>query len=212
MVAWTQIAQTINYLATTAAVIVGGGWVYFKFIRGRTFARRAELSIEVTSLITNNKPVIKATVRLSNTGLSKLPLKADGKAILLYATPVANWRARRNFKWEWLMLSDIFLDHSWVESQEGISDDVMLPLDHRDGGPWLACRVQAQIWSKPSRWRRRGTTWIANVIVPIQRDQAAAGTAANSTLTTADPGYMNDAAQSVDTAGGAMQTARGGQR
>jgi hypothetical protein len=169
MSALTLIAQTVNYLATPVAVVVGGSWVYFKFLRGRTFAQRAEVGVEVIPQLVDDKTIIHATIRLNNAGISKLPLRDDGKVVLLYATPIADWRSRRNFQWEMLMLSDIFTDHSWLESQEVISDDVLLPLDHQDGGPWLACRVQVQIWSEPTKWRRRGSNWIANVIVPIEK-------------------------------------------
>lgn len=37
----------INNLCTTTAVIIGGILTYYRFFRGRTFAARAELSIDV---------------------------------------------------------------------------------------------------------------------------------------------------------------------
>lgn len=41
-------ADVTSNIITSAAVLVGGIWAYFKFIKGRTFAHRAELDVSPT--------------------------------------------------------------------------------------------------------------------------------------------------------------------
>lgn len=41
--ALTEISQFTEQLVTAVGIVLGGGWACFKFINGRTFARRAEL-------------------------------------------------------------------------------------------------------------------------------------------------------------------------
>lgn len=44
-----QEATTITYnIVTSAAIVIGGVWAYFKFVRGRTFANRGELSVSAS--------------------------------------------------------------------------------------------------------------------------------------------------------------------
>jgi len=41
-----QQATTVAYnIVTSSAVVIGGIWAYFKFVRGRAFANRAELGV-----------------------------------------------------------------------------------------------------------------------------------------------------------------------
>jgi len=46
--AWADIVQKT---AATVAIVGTAGWAYFKFVRGRTFRRRVELTISGASRV-----------------------------------------------------------------------------------------------------------------------------------------------------------------
>ncbi len=166
-----KVAQAVLAIAQALAIVVGGAWIYFKFIRGRTFAPRAELDIDAELLAIGDLQVIRAKVALKNTGLSKLPLKDHAKVVRLYATPVMEWAPQANFTWQKLMMAEIFVDQGWVEAQETISDALLFPVDE-SGGPWLAFRAQASVWAERRSGRSSGTRWLTNTILPARASEA----------------------------------------
>jgi hypothetical protein len=42
-------SEIVYNFTTSGAVVIGGVWAYFKFVRGRTFSHRAELSVIATA-------------------------------------------------------------------------------------------------------------------------------------------------------------------
>ena len=165
-----KVAQVLLAVAQALAIGVGGAWIYFKFIRGRTFAPRAELDIDAELLVIGDKEVIRAKVTLKNAGLSKLPLRDRSKVVRLSATPISSWSPQTNFAWQKLMMTEIFEDHGWVEAQETITDAILLPVDSSDG-PWLAFRAQASVWAERPVGRSSGMRWLSNAILPARVSQ-----------------------------------------
>jgi hypothetical protein len=43
---WTDVAQGVAAIAEIVALVVGGVWAYFLFVRGRTFSQRLEPLME----------------------------------------------------------------------------------------------------------------------------------------------------------------------
>ena len=80
------ITGVADNIVTSAAVVIGGIWVYFKFIRGRTFADRAELDVSLSLERTVGPMYLCATVTIKNTGLSEYSFEQKNmKAIRLFA-------------------------------------------------------------------------------------------------------------------------------
>jgi hypothetical protein len=167
---WVKVAQALLALVQALAIVIGGGWVYFKFIRGRTFAPRAELDIDADLLVIGDRQVIRANVALKNAGLSKLPLKDHSKVVRLFATPISGWSPQANFVWQKLIITEVFGENESVEAQETINDAVLFPIDE-SGGPWLAFRAQASVWRESPADSSSGTGWLSNTILPAQVGQ-----------------------------------------
>jgi hypothetical protein len=160
-----KVTQAVLAVVQTLALVVGGGWVYFKFIRGRTFAPRAELDIDAELMVIGDRQVIKAKVALKNAGLSKLPLREHAKVVRLYGIPISARSPQANFAWQKLIIAEVFEDQGWVEAQETIHDAILLPVD-QDAGPWLAFRAQASVWAERRAGISSGTRWLTNTILP----------------------------------------------
>ena len=154
-----QVSQTVANLVQAFALLVGGAWVYFKFIRGRTFARRGQLDVSATVTSFANCPVIRVQATFTNAGLSRIPLEGAAQMVDLQAAPVAGWTPGANLAWLDLMTADIFASHSSVEAQEAITDEVMCPASNLAGTSWLAYRVEVSVWSRRRSWRFGQRVW-----------------------------------------------------
>ncbi len=162
---WVKLTQIMANVAQAAAILVGGAWVYFKFLRGRTFARRAQVDVEGTMTVVEDKRVIKAKVTVTNAGLSRVPLRKDFKWVEMSASTAAPEEPGANVDWEPLMTSNVLTENGWVESQEAISDEVLFPVPEPVNGVWRAFRLQVQVWTTPFLGHPNGTAWVDNTIV-----------------------------------------------
>ena len=161
---WTDTAAGINDLAGALAILVGGLWAYFKFFRGRTFARRAEVDLALALVTAGGIPSIKVTVALRNTGTSKIDLDQSYCVLYLYAAQAADVQSSLNIDWgEHLTVTGIFGEHAWIEAQETIAEDVLIPLQ-ADTAPF-AYKVVAKVLATRKPWRR-DLQWTATVVVP----------------------------------------------
>lgn len=168
---WVKLAQIVANAAQATAVIVGGVWVYFKFLRGRTFARRAQVEVEGTMTVVEHKRLIKAKVTLTNAGLSRLPLRKDFKWVEMSASTAAPEELGAEVDWEPIMTSNVLTENGWVESQEAISDEVLFPVPEPTNDAWRAFRLQAQVWTTPFLGHPNGTAWVDNTIVLAGTEQ-----------------------------------------
>jgi hypothetical protein len=163
---WTSWADGVAALAQAAAIVVGGIWAYFKFIRGRTFAKRAELSV-TPSVLSGQTPKLKVRATLRNAGLSKLPLRTQ--AVFIYgisAAPTAdNPIATREEQLG--RPKKIFAAHQWIEAQETVTDELLFLMpdsQFANEREWLAFRVECRVYAK--RRRKGALNWTASALVP----------------------------------------------
>jgi hypothetical protein len=158
---WTEWADGLASVAQALAIVVGGFWAYFKFLRGRTFAARAELAVAAAPL-PGEPPALRVTATLRNTGLSKLPLRTQ--AVLLYGIvpqpteddPVAVVERKLG------KAKKILAAHHWVEAGETIADETVLLLPPPEDR--VAWRVECLVYER--RRRPGGLRWSASVVVP----------------------------------------------
>jgi len=148
------------------AIVVGGSWVYFKFVRSRTFARRAELDVEAGIQGVSGSQTVKVKATLKNAGLSKLPLRANRKVVIVSGVQSDERVVRANVTLHHYMISPIFTAHQWVEPNEIIQDEVLLPVDS-SSGQWLAFRAEVVVTGQRPWFQRRDPVWSAPKIVLV---------------------------------------------
>jgi hypothetical protein len=125
---WTD---AIGKIITGLAVIIGGTWAYFKFVRGRTL--RPKLSIEMSGqwIKTGRKHWLHVRIKVKNIGTSKVALEQEGTWLEVsvlaesQSSPpdYANWKSAEKY--------EVLDDHAWIEPGETVSDDLMLNLGIR---------------------------------------------------------------------------------
>jgi hypothetical protein len=150
--------------AQAAAIVIGGVWAYFKFMRGRTFAKRAEVTVKAIRLALPDGPGLKVAVTLRNVGLSKLPLRY---VVLAVHEIRASPREDDSLATEQRKLGkrqEIFTAHEWVEAQETISDEAVIALPvPDDAASLLGYRVECE--AVGGREGRGGLGWSASTVV-----------------------------------------------
>jgi len=65
------IVEIAGTTVTAVAVIVGGLWAYFKFVRGRTFRPRLELGMSGQWRMIKDEPFLHARVTVKNIGAAQ---------------------------------------------------------------------------------------------------------------------------------------------
>jgi hypothetical protein len=66
----------VKDVVQTLAIIGVAIWAYYKFFRGRTFARRAELAIEADLVVRSaEKRAVRVRVSFRNNGAIDIPLR-----------------------------------------------------------------------------------------------------------------------------------------
>ena len=157
---WPDAAQGAGAIVQAVAILVGGGWAYFKFVHGRTFAHRGELDIR-SSFVAGAGDVgaLHVCVTFRNTGLSQIPLSENAKQVYTYATSGDDWDPARNVDWgDYLKLTPLFGEHEWIEAQEIVTDEVLVPVPHA-----AAYRLVALVGS--ARRRTKALQWTAEAVI-----------------------------------------------
>jgi hypothetical protein len=163
---WADLAGGAASAAQVLAIIVGGVWAYFKFLRGRTFAKRAELSVAPSFLNLGKQSALKVAASLKNAGLSKVPLRTQAVFVYgIYAAPTADDPIATR---EQLVgkPKKIFAAHKWVEAQETITDEILIVLPNSDPSSQpqgLALRVECRVYEE--RRKPGGLKWTASALV-----------------------------------------------
>jgi len=167
---WVDYAQGAAAVAQVIALIVGGVWAYFKFARGRTFARRLEPVVAGELLESGGKEMFRVRLRVRNAGASRVTFAKDPKAVYLYATASSDWSPGANVYWpkDHLMLTPVLGEHKWIEAGETVTDEVLVPVpEARTGDAWLAYRLEILLASDKPSFRER-IKWSTGVVVPAK--------------------------------------------
>jgi hypothetical protein len=188
---WLSVLANLNaisneaaHFAQVVAVIAAGAWAYWKYVRGRTFGARADLTISATLWSSVADPThagLAVSASLRNTGLSRITLAYDKKTVMVDWVPHERWMLSENELY-WgpragIRQAVIFGDHDMVDAGEMIADEVVIPVP----SPWLsdkplAYRVRAYV-TRDHSWpvtqmKRKQYSWVAHAIVPGGLDPA----------------------------------------
>ena len=159
-----------------AAILVAGIWAYYKFVRGRTFHRRAEIDT-TPSLLGDSPPSVRVKASLRNTGAADIPLRAKTIRVSTFERTAVDDKNRPN--WHEIAHGSVFTDHERLESQETITDDVVIPLPEIERG-LTALLVKCIVYEKrKQRWYKRkrggGVAWTSTSVLPLRHESEKGG-------------------------------------
>lgn len=87
-----KIADIAWKLTTSAGVVVGGTWAYFKFVRGRTFKPNLVPKVAGETRYKNGEVYLIVTTEVENAGASKVSVNHQYTVIRVFtATPISGF-------------------------------------------------------------------------------------------------------------------------
>jgi hypothetical protein len=128
-----------------AAYIIGALWVYFKFLKGRTYRPRLEPMVTGQILNHQGSTFIKIVINLKNVGLSKVDIKQKGTALRLLSYDFSN----TNDPWKHQCTISILSAHKWIEPGETVGEQFLIPLAGTD---LIAVKVELILVSRKTMW------------------------------------------------------------
>lgn len=148
--------EIVTKIVGTLAVIIGGVWAYYKYIRGRLFHRRIELVINGEIVYVNSLPHLLLKYEIKNIGLSKLDLNKESSAIkvMKYRPPDDSLEVESAY-WEQIGAFSVLKNHSWVESTEIINESSLFSISE----------IQNIVYKAEIRIVGRGKSWAALDII-----------------------------------------------
>lgn len=121
-----SILDDLEKIFQILAYIVGALWVYFNFLRGRTYRERLEPAVFGYLSRDSDPEMIRAVVRAKNVGLTKVDVQQSGSGLRFLA-----WDASRSDNWRHLATQSVFERHGWIEPGETVEDHLILPAQLR---------------------------------------------------------------------------------
>lgn len=172
---WGEFAKNVVEIL---AIIVGGFWTYFHYLKGRTFKRRLESSLNAAIELRHSKHYLVVHSELKNIGSSKVRLNRDESGVAIYpGEPKGLGTAEvSNISWHKRAMFNVFSDHEWIEPTESIRDALVVELPDK---PLPLYKVELIAVNQP--WRKAKTqNWCTPVIVQEFVASDAAKMAKNS--------------------------------
>jgi hypothetical protein len=129
-----------------AAIVLAGIWTYLNFFRGRTYRPRLEPKISGSTTFSNDAISLVATVDLKNVGLSKVSIRKEGSALLVFVAEVpSDLSDAQEIGWDRMAVFDIFKNHRWIEPGEVIQEQRLIVVPN---GNFQAFRLDVRIVSE----------------------------------------------------------------
>lgn len=145
--AFNKVTGGISSSVTAVAVVTGGIWAYFKFVRGRTFVARLSIELDGEWRRIHGMTVLHVRVRVKNIGAAKVAINQFGSGVEV-GFPAGEWH--RQVTWEKVKYEgggpdasdearqfSVLTEHEWIEPGETVSDEVLLHLEGRQLSPCM---------------------------------------------------------------------------
>jgi hypothetical protein len=126
------VVSVIGTSVTALAVVIGGWWAYFKFIRGRTYRPRLAVKMLAQWRVVNGRALLHARITVKNIGTSVITLGQRGTGLRVSLLSPNQPEPPSAADWEVLRVFEILKDHEWIEAGETVSDDQLLDLGVAD--------------------------------------------------------------------------------
>jgi hypothetical protein len=148
---WEKMSGIAQNIVTIIAIILGGFWTYFTFIKGRTLKEQLEPKVGAQVIKRNDQKFLVATLQLKNTGKSKINFKRKGTRLIVFKyQPSADSTAVTEKDWElYYAAPPILVDHRGIEPNEQIQEPVLIPLEQDDQQIYM---IRLRINSKKTTW------------------------------------------------------------
>jgi hypothetical protein len=131
------VVDIVGTAVTALALILGGIWAYFKFVKGRTYRPRLGVGLAGQWRLVDGRRLLHARITVKNIGASKVTLLQRGTGLRVSVLGQDQPVAPASTSWERLRVFEILGAHQWIEPGETVSDDLLLNLGRPGPTPVL---------------------------------------------------------------------------
>lgn len=171
------VAEVVYHLVAAVALVIGGGWAYFKFIKNRTLKPRLAVKVEgriITgsdSLGTQGGSEASTATRLvarcgaENVGLREVTLGKEGTALRIYfhgVESVGSAERAALADWQWLDSWPVFESRDSLEPDEPVEEQLLIELPRKG---FAALRLELVVHSPPEN------AWEVSEVVVILTEE-----------------------------------------
>jgi hypothetical protein len=145
-----EVLDIISKIVPVLAILTGGYWAYYKYVKGRLFHSRIELQINGELKIIDSFPHLILKYQVKNIGLSKVDLdkEASGIRVMKYY-PVDDSIEIESADWKSIGSFSILDKHSWIESSETIIESSLFSIIEKNN---VVYKVELRIVGKGKSW------------------------------------------------------------
>jgi hypothetical protein len=161
---WTETARGVQSIVQAGALIIGGGWAYAKFVRGRTFYPRCSMKLDVAYRPVGFSPAFRIDIEVRNSGQGAVVLASDlVQRLIVTGIDETIWQDAITHKtdpiWsegEQPVVVDILLEEGFpvgdwsLEPNEALTRSVLVPVEKSH------CAFRADLQIQGRRFSRFG--------------------------------------------------------
>lgn len=151
-------------LAAIAAVFVGGAWVYFNTLRGRTYKPRLQVNLIAARQYAARNGLLHARIEVENKGLSEVRFVPEGTGLeLSYSPAFLEFSAPTSLRFRERTAFRILERHETIEPGVVISEErvVVLP-----DGPTSICELRLVVVARNNFFHfGRNLSWSCTAVV-----------------------------------------------
>jgi hypothetical protein len=140
-----QFLDITERIVKLAAILTGGVWTYYRFIRGRTYRPRLETSLTAEAVRRGGQTYLIACLNIRNLGTAKVEIKQEGSGLRLFSCDLCmSTSAPGEPSLTRIATLPVFMHHKWVESSETIRHEVLYVLTANHAAVKLEFRLCAK--------------------------------------------------------------------
>lgn len=120
------LADIAADVATALAVLAAGGWAYFQYVRFRHAKPHLQVNVTGRWVWLEEKCFLVLSVKLENTGKTRVPLVRSGTAVTV--SRMATWQPRdvEPAAFRPVYVGDLLVRDDWFEPSEKATEDIMI--------------------------------------------------------------------------------------
>ena len=148
---WKDVTEILQHVFAVLAILGGGVWTYFNFIKGRTYKPTLALSIHGMIKTARDSQYLDVKVVVKNVGRAKFDISRQGTALIIWeASPFPAQEFAFDAIWEELATYPVLEGQSWIEPSETVEDQLLIVLPAHDR---VACKVEMRIAADSQVWK-----------------------------------------------------------
>jgi len=120
------VVETVASAVTATALVIGGLWAYFKFVKNRTYRPRLDVELSGQWRQIDQQHFLQARISVKNIGASKIDLVQHGTGLRINTLGSQVSAAGSPAPWHSQGVLPLLIEHAWIEPGETVTEDQLI--------------------------------------------------------------------------------------